>query len=54
MQAQASIESFYRRYAPRVRATLIRRLGDFDSAEDALQDAFAEAHHLLASDRNSE
>ncbi|MAY70729.1 MAG: RNA polymerase subunit sigma-24 [Halomonas sp.] len=43
MQAQASIESFYRRYAPRVRATLIRRLGDFDSAEDALQDAFAEA-----------
>ncbi|GHE22110.1 RNA polymerase sigma factor [Halomonas urumqiensis] len=43
MQVQASIESLYHRYAPRVRATLIRHLGDFDSAEDALHDAFAAA-----------
>jgi len=38
-----SIESLYRHYAPRVRATLIRRLGNFDSAEDALHEAFMAA-----------
>jgi RNA polymerase sigma-70 factor (ECF subfamily) len=37
------IESLYRDERPRALATLIRLLGDFDLAEDALQDAFAEA-----------
>ncbi|WP_136246955.1 RNA polymerase sigma factor [Halomonas borealis] len=43
MQVQVSIESLYRQHAPRVLATLIRRLGSFDAAEEALHDAFAEA-----------
>jgi RNA polymerase sigma-70 factor (ECF subfamily) len=37
------IEEIYRRESRRVLATLIRLLGDFDLAEEALQDAFAEA-----------
>jgi len=37
------IEELFRSDAPRVRATLIRLLGDFDVAEEALQDAFAAA-----------
>jgi RNA polymerase sigma-70 factor (ECF subfamily) len=37
------IEALYREERPRALATLIRLLGDFDLAEDALQDAFAEA-----------
>jgi RNA polymerase sigma-70 factor, ECF subfamily len=37
------IEEIYRSESRRVLATLIRLLGDFDLAEDALQDAFAEA-----------
>ncbi|AMP00013.1 sigma-70 region 2 family protein [Collimonas arenae] len=36
----ASIESIYRSESRRVFATLIRLLGDFDLAEEALQDAF--------------
>jgi RNA polymerase sigma-70 factor (ECF subfamily) len=38
-----TIESVYRSESRRVLATLIRLLGDFDLAEEALQDAFAAA-----------
>ena len=38
-----SIEGVYRAEARRVFATLVRMLGDFDLAEEALQDAFAAA-----------
>ena len=37
------LEAVYREERPRALATLIRLLGDFDLAEDALQDAFAAA-----------
>src|ERR1700710_1387958 len=37
------IETIFRTEAGRVLATLIRLVGDFESAEDALQDAFAAA-----------
>ena len=40
---QETIARLYRDESPRVLATLIRLLGDFDSAEEALQDAFAVA-----------
>jgi RNA polymerase sigma-70 factor (ECF subfamily) len=40
---QDRIESLYRSESRRVLATLIRLLGDFDLAEEALQDAFAAA-----------
>ncbi|MDR5866232.1 RNA polymerase sigma factor [Halomonas koreensis] len=43
MQIHTDIESLYRRHAPRVLATLIRRLGDFDPAEEAMHEAFAAA-----------
>src|SRR5436305_4730255 len=36
-------DSVYRAESGRILATLIRLLGDFDLAEDALQDAFAAA-----------
>lgn len=39
----AAIDSICRDHGPRVLAGLIRRFGDFDLAEDALQDAFARA-----------
>src|SRR5664280_1641765 len=39
----AEIETIFRVEAGRVLATLIRLVGDFDLAEDALQDAFAVA-----------
>ena len=39
----AEIEKIFRDEAGRARATLIRLVGDFDLAEDALQDAFAGA-----------
>jgi RNA polymerase sigma-70 factor (ECF subfamily) len=39
----ANIEKIFRNEAGRVLATLIRLVGDFDRAEDALQDAFAVA-----------
>ncbi len=39
-QVQEALEALYRSDSGRIRATLIRLLGDFDSAEDALQDAF--------------
>ncbi|HEV2084148.1 MAG TPA: sigma factor, partial [Gemmatimonadales bacterium] len=38
-----SIEAIYRAESRRVLATLIRLLGDFDLAEEALQEAFAAA-----------
>lgn len=41
--ASPSIEQIYRDESARVLATLIRLLGDFDLAEEALQDAFAAA-----------
>src|SRR5205807_2822198 len=37
------VDTVYRSESRRVLATLIRLLGDFDVAEDALQDAFAAA-----------
>ncbi len=37
------LETLYRTESGRIRATLIRLLGDFDLAEDALHDAFAAA-----------
>ena len=37
------IGEFYRQYSRPVLATLIRLLGDFELAEEALQDAFAAA-----------
>lgn len=37
------IETIYRQSAPRIRAALIRLLGGFDLAEEALHDAFLEA-----------
>ena len=40
---QGAIEAVFREEAGRVLATLIRLLGDFDLAEDGLQDAFAAA-----------
>ena len=39
----AEVESIYRSESRAVLATLIRLLGDFDRAEDALHDAFAAA-----------
>jgi RNA polymerase sigma-70 factor (ECF subfamily) len=40
---QETVEEIYRTESRRVLATLIRLLGDFDLAEDAMQDAFAAA-----------
>src|SRR5688572_5319149 len=42
-ELQAQIEAIYRSESRRVLATLIRLLGDFDLAEDALHDAFSAA-----------
>src|SRR5437868_2252154 len=42
-QARAKVEAVYRGESRRVFATLIRLLGDFDLAEEALHDAFASA-----------
>jgi RNA polymerase sigma-70 factor (ECF subfamily) len=42
-QVRQSVDAVYRSDSRRVLATLIRLLGDFDLAEDALQDAFATA-----------
>src|SRR5436309_7290799 len=41
--ARERVDAVYRSDSRRVLATLIRLLGDFDLAEDALQDAFAAA-----------
>ena len=42
-QTREMLESVYRTESRRILATLIRLLGDFDLAEDALHDAFAAA-----------
>jgi RNA polymerase sigma-70 factor (ECF subfamily) len=42
-EAAAAIEAVYRAEAPRVLATLIRLLGGFDRAEEALHDAWLAA-----------
>ncbi|MCA1667993.1 MAG: RNA polymerase subunit sigma-24, partial [Thermomicrobia bacterium] len=42
-QVRATVEEVYHAESRRVFATLIRLLGDFDLAEDALHDAFAAA-----------
>lgn len=41
--ARAKVEGIYREQSRQVLATLIRLLGDFDAAEEALQEAFAVA-----------
>src|SRR5437899_3063440 len=41
--ARAKVETVYREESRRVFATLVRLLGDFDLAEEALHDAFASA-----------
>jgi RNA polymerase sigma-70 factor (ECF subfamily) len=42
-QIRESLESLYREDSGRIRATLIRLLGDFDLAEEAMHEAFAAA-----------
>lgn len=42
-ESRERVETFYRSESRRVFATLIRVLGDFDLAEEALQDAFTSA-----------
>src|SRR5690606_25104313 len=42
-QVHATVEAVYRAESRRVLATLIRLLGDFDRAEEALHDAFIAA-----------
>src|SRR5258706_9553078 len=42
-QARATVEAVYRTESRRVLATLIRLLGDFELAEEALHDAFTAA-----------
>jgi len=42
-QSRAAVDAVYRAESRRVLATLIRLLGDFDLAEEALHDAFASA-----------
>jgi RNA polymerase sigma-70 factor (ECF subfamily) len=47
---RATVDAFYRSDSRRVLATLIRLLGDFDLAEEALHDAFAAALEAWARD----
>src|SRR5437016_13951755 len=42
-RVRARVDAIYRSDSRRILATLIRLLGDFDLAEDALQDSFAAA-----------
>jgi RNA polymerase sigma-70 factor, ECF subfamily len=42
-QVQAKVDAVYRSESRRILATLIRLLGDFELAEDALHDAFRAA-----------
>src|SRR6187551_1113071 len=42
-QVREALDSIYRAESGRILATLIRLLGDFDLAEDAVHDAFAAA-----------
>jgi RNA polymerase sigma-70 factor, ECF subfamily len=41
--ARAAADTVYRKESRRVFATLVRLLGDFDAAEEALRDAFRTA-----------
>jgi RNA polymerase sigma-70 factor, ECF subfamily len=43
VDSRTHLDGVYRAEAGRIRATLIRLLGDFDLAEDAMQDAFSAA-----------
>ncbi len=49
-QARKAVDEVYRSESRRVFATLIRLLGDFDLAEEALHDAFAAAVEQWATD----
>jgi RNA polymerase sigma-70 factor (ECF subfamily) len=49
-QARETVDAIYRSESRRVLATLIRLLGDFDLAEEALHDAFASAVEQWARD----
>jgi RNA polymerase sigma-70 factor (ECF subfamily) len=42
-QVRESLDAIYREESGRILATLIRLLGDFDLAEDAVHDAFVAA-----------
>ena len=42
-EVRAELDAIYRRDSRKVFATLVRLLGDFDRAEEALHDAFAAA-----------
>ena len=50
VRVRDEVEALYRSESRRVLATLIRLLGDFDLAEEALQDAFAAAMEQWAED----
>jgi RNA polymerase sigma-70 factor, ECF subfamily len=50
MQARAKVDEIYRAESRHVLATLIRLLGDFDTAEEALHEAFAAAMEQWAQD----
>ena len=47
---RATVEAIYRDESRRILATLIRLLGDFDRAEEALHEAFAVAVERWAAD----
>lgn len=47
---RARLDEIYRAEAGRIRATLIRLLGNYDAAEDAMQDAFGAALRSWASE----
>jgi RNA polymerase sigma-70 factor (ECF subfamily) len=50
MDARATVDEIYRLESRRVLATLIRLLGDFDRAEEAMHDAFVAAVEQWARD----
>ena len=50
-QARETIEELYRSESRRILATLIRLLGDFDLAEDALQETFLNVYRGISSFR---
>ena len=45
------IEDLLRELAPQVLGALVRRYGDFDAAEDAVQEALLAAAHAVAGRR---
>src|SRR5213083_1669681 len=50
LQVRQTVDAVYRSESRRVFATLVRLLGDFDLAEEALYDAFASAMEQWARD----